>query len=197
MSKLSKSYSWAALLILGVAVAVCAFWFWNRRPSARWQDMSPAMRVAAIRDTRATPDVDLLLQALTDEDTDVRLVAVMHLRGLESRGAEIARALIEALKDSHAGVRREAAESLSKIGPESGPALTEAPKDPNPRVRAGAALALGDIGSVMGMGRVRPDGEARRIEPLLQKLLEDDDPEVRQNAAHTLKVIEWEVRAPR
>src|SRR5262249_42092776 len=82
---------------------------------------NPAVRVAAIR---AGASDAFLLQALRDEDADVRLIAAQHLGG--TGGAIPARiaALVEALGDPHAGVRREAAESLYRIGTTAAPALS-------------------------------------------------------------------------
>jgi HEAT repeat protein len=57
--------------------------------------------------------------------------------------------LIEAMAHQDAGVRREAAASLGKLGADSKPAvglLTQAVRDADPRVRMAAATALGQIG---------------------------------------------------
>jgi HEAT repeat protein len=179
------------LVLAFLAVGAVFWWVQSRKDevAARLKDPSPAVRVAAIREADRTPDEDLLIAALSDEDADVRLVAAQRLRGHGPEAAKRARALIVALKDEHAGVRREAAESLYWMGPGSGPALIGALNDPNPRVRAGAALALGDVGAIMGVQREREPGEADAVRPLLTHLLSDEDVEVRRNAARTLKVL--------
>src|SRR5438270_5056112 len=138
-----------ALLFVSVA-GVGIWWYWSRDAAKRFSEMPPAERVAAIRDSGGSPAMDLLLAALKDEDADVRIVAAQHLRGEGWRGSEKAAALVDALKDPHSGVRREAAEALCSMASDASPALCEALKHPSPRVRAGAALALGDVG--MGMG---------------------------------------------
>jgi HEAT repeat protein len=193
-------YRWiiavVALLLAGLGVVAWRFPFWNRADK-RLKDRDPAVRVAAIRDASGSVDMDDVIEALADEDADVRLVAALELRQRGPEAAKATPALIEALADRHPGVRREAAEALCWIGPKSGPALYEALKDPNPRVRAGAALALGDIGNHMGGKRARPREEVKIIEPILKELLQDEDEEVRQNAAHTLKVLDWDRGAER
>jgi HEAT repeat protein len=179
---------------LGFGAVLLGVWLWNRSAAIRWSDMSAAERVAAIRD-RQEADVDFIIEALKDPDADVRLVAAQHLRGERRKGAQRAEALIEALKDPHAGIRRQAAESLCSIGADAGPLLCEALKNPDPLVRAGAALALGDIGMMMGGRRKGAPRETEMIEPLLKQLLQDEDLDVRRNAAHTLKVLDWDARA--
>ena len=131
-------------------------------------------------------------RGIQDDNADVRLVAAQHLGEPGPEGERRAAALVGALKDAHAGVRREAAESLCSIGPESAPALYDALTDPDPRVRRGR-IGPGRRGRAK-QGRVRAQGEAQRILPLLSKLLEDEDDEVRRNAADTLKVLRREAR---
>ena len=147
------------------------------RPSERWVG-------------RETPTCSSLLR---DENADVRPFAAEHLGGGDFTDERATAALIDALKDPHAGVRRAAAESLCSIGPASAPALIKALTDPDPRVRAGAALALGDVGLHKESRRRAPD-EVQTITPLLNKLLDDEDAEVRRNAADTLKILSREAR---
>jgi HEAT repeat protein len=170
------------------AVWVGANWPRSRtRTSVRLDDESPAVRAAAIRSFRG--DRRLLVKMLDDEDSDVRQVAVMALvepyqENEGGSGAERARALVRALGDERLSVRREAAWSLSWLGPGSWPVLREAMEDKNPRIRAGAALAL-TYGHPMRETRWswRNEGGFR---PLLERLTTDPDPEVRKNATKAL-----------
>src|SRR5262249_17099968 len=148
-------------------------------------------RAAAVRDARE-PDADRLVEALKDEDADVRLVVVAKIRRERREGDEIARALVESLKYPHVGVRREVAAALCGMGPSVAPVLYEALKHADPFVRAGAAMAFGDEGMFMGGARKRAPDEELIITPILKSLLNDPDPNVRRNAAHTLKVLGWE-----
>lgn len=177
------------ILVLLAGILAVACWVLSWRPAA-WKNATAAERVAAIR--AGSVGVNRLLEALKDEDADVRLVAVMHVQGRGLRGQECVPALIRALKDPHAGVRHEAAESLCWIGKPAVQALCEALLDPDPHVRAGAALALGDVDDKDRRDR-SPD-EVRTLQGLLKDLLADKDPEVRKNAAETLNDLKWHQR---
>jgi HEAT repeat protein len=88
-------------------------------------------------------------------------------------------ALITALGDKDADVRRGAARALGRIGKEAVaavPALTEALGDENWEVREAAAQALGGIGK----------GAGAAVPALAKALTEDPDEAVRQNAAWAL-----------
>jgi len=150
----------------------------------RLDDPNPAVRVAAIRATGYEGHVEVLANALQDEDADVRLVAAMHLKRRGSAAAPIIKDLIAVLKDEHRGVRREAAEALSFIGAPTAPALVEALANPDPRVRAAAIIGLGDRPKDW---RKRSPEELALVLPALKKLLKDDDPEVRRRAAKLLE----------
>jgi HEAT repeat protein len=187
----------AALFVLGFGAVVGSSYFLNRRMTPHPRDPDPAVRVAAIRDASGTVSVNLLMEALHDEDADVRMVAVQRLHWQARDAARSVPALIETLKDPHSGIRQETAQTLAEIGPPAGPALIEALRDPNPLIRAGAALALAGVGKAMGLGRERAAGEAEAIEPILRELLQDEDPQVRRNAALALNVLDWEATASR
>ena len=175
----------AALL----ALALGATWALraSRRESAgaaaKLKDPSPAVRVAAIRDSGERIPDHLLVAALKDADADVRLVAAEHLRGQDETSV---RALIAALGDPHAGVRRQAAESLCWIGAPAVPQLCEALKDVDPHVRAEAAIALSDVARWKDSRR-RDQGELDTVVPLLRSLLKDENAEVRRKAEIALK----------
>ena len=79
--------------------------------------------------------------------------------------------LIGALKDSDAGVRRQAAHSLGQMrSARAVPALIDAMKDENAEVRAQAMWALAEV-------------EDRRATPAIAAALKDSDPKVRARAA--------------
>jgi HEAT repeat protein len=186
-----RGATWAAVLL---ALALGAAGLWAHRgqadPAAKLQDPNPAVRVAAIRDSRGPLSADLLRAALKDEDADVRLVAAQHLGyGGDERNI---RALVETLGDPHAGVRRQAAESLCRIGAPTVPQLCEALKDADPHVRAEAAVALSNVAWGKDF-RKRDRTELDTVVPLLRSLLKDEDAEVRRNAESALKDLGREV----
>jgi hypothetical protein len=182
-----RRLAWALLavvlgVVLGAAFVVTAI---LREPApARWrkedlQDADPAVRATALR-TAPGVGIERLIQALEDEDVDVRLLAAQRLHDPE--------ALVGALGDRHLGVSREAARSLGDIGWAAWRYLVEAMEDPRPRVRAGAVLAL-----VFSAGDKFPSSWPSReqMEPPLRKLLDDPDAEVRRNAKAALESIDW------
>src|SRR5262249_47647121 len=119
-------------------------WLASRRQHGL-HDPNPAVRVAAIRACYRS-DPDAVINALQDPDSDVRLVAAMHLGWADPLPAQSAQALVAALKDKHAGVRREVAEALGALGPRATETLAAALRDDHPWARAGAALALSNPG---------------------------------------------------
>src|SRR5437868_368950 len=96
---------------LGVllGVAVLALWPGGGPGAAALKDPSPAVRAWAVRKLPHDGNMQLLVEALNDEDPDVRLLAVQRLGG---RGSWTARTLVPMLKDSHGAVRCEAGWSL-------------------------------------------------------------------------------------
>jgi HEAT repeat protein len=113
-----------------------------------------------------------LVQALGDEDADVRQGAASALGQIGPEAAQAVPALIEALGDQDEDVRERAASALGQIGAEAVAALIEALGDEDADVRQGAALALGQIGA-----------EAARAVPALIQALGDEDADVRRGAA--------------
>ncbi len=92
------------------------------------------------------------------------------------------------LKDTHRGVRREANEALYYIGAAVAPVLIEALGDPDPRVRAEAAKAMRVVAATKD-GR-RPSADALASAAVaLENVLQDEDAEVRKNAADSLDYI--------
>jgi HEAT repeat protein len=151
------------------------------------RDPNPAVRAAAVRRLTVDTDRDRLLSSLKDDNSDVRQLSAMAL-GERPAAASSTAALIEALKDRHAGVRRTAGESLGALWPATEKALTDGLTDSNPRVRAGAAYALG-WASNPREGRAITTVQAEPLRPLLRNLANDEDSEVRQNATHALDLV--------
>jgi HEAT repeat protein len=91
-------------------------------------------------------DVSEALEALRDDDWQVRVAAAVALEGIGPRAALAAPALIQTLeKDEREDVRRAAAEALGSIGPvttEAISALVHALDDNSDYVRWAAAKAL-------------------------------------------------------
>jgi HEAT repeat protein len=169
----------AAALILGLVALAVAY---PLGPAVnRLRDPNPAARAAAVRAARSP---SLLVEALRDENADVRLLAAMQLQGGPGRGAETARALVAALRDPHVGIRREAAAALGSVGPASWPVLREALADPDPRVRAGAAVALS--WDETKDWRDRGPEEVKLFLPSLSALAKDGDSDVRLAAVGAL-----------
>lgn len=82
--------------------------------------------------------------------------------------------LVGLLKDTDAGVRRQAAAALGEIGnPRAVPSLIEALKDADPDMRQRAISALGEIGDARAVGAIAG-------------LLKDSSPSIRTHAAMAL-----------
>jgi HEAT repeat protein len=175
-------------LVLAVGAIVAAWGLYRHNSLAAFRDPNPAVRVAAIRALGWHGDPHVLIPALRDENADVRLLAAQLLGGPGPEGKPRAEALVEAFDDPHVGVRREALESLCRVGPESGPVLCRALTDPRPRVRAGAARALIGAGCWKEERDRAPD-EIETALPLLRKLLADEDADVRRCAERALTVL--------
>jgi len=164
------------------------------------------------------PDtIPTLIEAMGDENGDVREEAADALGRIGPDARAAVPALTKALSDEHEGVRYYAALALAAIGPDAGaavPALIRALRDEKDFVRWKAARALGRIGpdaeaaipaviemldagdgpdrwvAAEALAEIGPDAEA--AVPALTKALEDDDEEVRRAAAEALKKIRGE-----
>jgi len=122
----------------------------------------------------------VLIQAMQDENTDVRKAAAEDLGAVGPEGGVIA-ALSQALEDEDSQVRQTVAEALLEIGPgavEALPALARALEDEYSLVREAAAEALGGIGP-----------QAVEIVPALIEALADSGYRVRAAAADALGKI--------
>lgn len=138
--------------------------------------------------TSAEDAVPVLLEALKDEDPDVRRAAVQTLGQLGQLGSRDARdavpALLATLKSAPVTVQSEAALALGRIGAEPSavvPALADALTHPDPAVRFQAARALSLLGD-----------RAAAAKPGLENALAEGDVGLRFIAARTLLAIDPE-----
>jgi HEAT repeat protein len=199
MTPESKQALWffartTALVLPMAAVPVLTFSLPHWGHTATLDDPNPAVRAAALRATGWQGHVDLLTQALHDEDADVRLVAAMYLRRRREEAGPSAKALVALLKDEHESVRCEAIGALSAIGAPAASALVKALGGPDPRVRARAIEALANSGRPKEERKHSPEERALII-PVLGKLREDEDPIVRRKAAGLLRYLHRQPRA--
>jgi HEAT repeat protein len=175
-----------------------------------------AAKVLGDMGPRAGPAEPALLSALNDRDQIFRREAA---KALGSMGAETRRRvpdLIGAMKNDDPAVRAQIAELLGLLGTEDGvtAALVGALADPDAHVRITAAEALGKrkeqaaalvpvlvnalnesqqdvrLRAVTLLGDLGPP--ARPAIPKLTPMLQDEDPEVSETAAETLKKLEAE-----
>lgn len=178
--KIGSGIAVGCLLLLALITAPTIHSAFRQREQRRLlNDPNPAVRVAALRAAGNEGHIEVLTQGLGDANSDVRFVAAMYLQRRGKAAAPSTRALIAALKDEHSWVRREVAETLSGIGADAVPDLVNALSDPDPHVRAGAVMGLGDRPKDC---RPRSREEWAMIIPAIEKLLADEDPEVRQQA---------------
>jgi HEAT repeat protein len=186
---------WSTSTVVGIALGlfvvllVVVLWLIAEPQSARLHDANPAIRAAAIRRLSRDWQIGELIQALRDENADVRMLAAQHLEGNGPQVAEKALALVHVLADEQPNVRREAAWSLGSLGWAAWPALQDALHDDNPRVRAGAALALCNGYSGKKDPTGWPSREVEVLVPILKQLRDDADAEVRDNADRALNRI--------
>jgi 3-methyladenine DNA glycosylase AlkC len=152
-----------------------------------------------------------LIQALEDEELEVRRSAALALGEMGPAAVDAVPALIRALEDENVFVRRDAADALGDIGPgavEAVPALIQALGDENDYVRMAARYALRNIGpeavpvliealgdenskvrlcAADALGAIGP--EAKEAVPALIQALGDEEVYVRGAAAVALGVI--------
>lgn len=97
----------------------------------------------------AAPAVDVLVAALSDSDTEVRVAAALALERVGAGASKASPAVARLLQDQNVRVRETATLALRAIGKGGAaaiPALIAALKDPAATVRMSAALALGSMG---------------------------------------------------
>lgn len=100
--------------------------------------------------TRDRESTSLLIEAVSDEDSETRIYALMALGTMGDPAAEST--LIEALSDPDPGIRKTAAHALGELGIESaGPPLASLLGDSVADVRWNAALSLSRLGSHAGV----------------------------------------------
>ncbi|BAY44328.1 peptidase C14 caspase catalytic subunit p20 [Scytonema sp. HK-05] len=128
-----------------------------------------------VREDISEANFNLLIQALKDERSSVRRLAVQLLSSC--RDEVVINSLIQALKDENSSVRYYAAEAFRFIGNEAtvNP-LIQALKDENSSVRLKVVEALGDIKSEVA------------VNPLIQAL-KDENSSVRLYAVYGLRDI--------
>ena len=125
-----------------------------------------------------SPAVPFLIEALKNENRQVRWRAASALGEIGAEAASAVPALIVRLEDEDEYIRRIAAHALGKIGPEASaavPTLIKALQDEDRHQRMVAAYALGKIGT-----------EAVSAVPALINTLQDSNAEIRLNAAMAL-----------
>jgi len=137
----------------------------------------------ALNKIGATEAVPILIEALSDEKSDVKVKAAYTLGKINA--SEAVPKLIEALSDESPSVNIAAAHALGEIGAqEAVPILIEALSDRNPAVKVNAAYALGEIG-------------AQEAVPILIEALSDGNPDVKTNAAYALGEIGAQEAVPK
>jgi HEAT repeat protein len=127
-----------------------------------------------------SPEVKIpaLIQALSDPDWKIQVVAAYHLGQMGSAAREAIPALATALDSLNPDVRFVITKALEQIGSQAAvPPLARALQDKDENVRLAAAMALDNLG---------PD--ARAALPVLQKYLRDGNWFVRSHAA---KAFVW------
>lgn len=120
------------------------------------------------------PVVDALVEALSDQERNVRKFAIILLGNL--RDPRTIEELGMAVYDLHHEVSRAAAEALAKFGAPVVGVLSEALSHPEAAVREHA---------VMGLGKIRNENVA----PLLIEMLGDPERMVRKQALLSLSVL--------
>lgn len=130
------------------------------------------------------PVADLLINALTDDSTKVRVKAAELLGNL---GTTIAiPTLISLFRDRDQLVQTSAAEALAEIGKPAFGLLAQAAHDPDTRTRCGALTALAEFG--------------KKGEEYLNEGLTDSNPDVRAHVKKIFTILKHEkdtVVAPR
>lgn len=136
--------------------------------AARLGDSNWKVRYAALERLSPSPDtLDLVQQALADENFSVRRLAVVYLGDI--KGPEAVRLLCGMLRDPSVAVRRTAGDTLSDIGDASAqPAMIESLADKSKIVRWRAARFLYDLGDEAALDALRAAADDPEFEVALQ-----------------------------
>jgi HEAT repeat protein len=148
------------------------------RPWVRWQyDTSYRQNVCNALVCLGTPSVDPLLEALKNDEAEVRALASSALGKIGDK--RVVQPLCELLKDKEPEVRRAVVNALGKIGDKRVvQPLCELLKDKEPEVRRAVVNALGKL------------KDQRAIVPLISAL-KDQNSGVREGAAKALDELGW------
>lgn len=145
------------------------------RPFVADRDPRVRMQALAVLPAVGAPAVDLLTEALGDDDLHVRVTAARALRECREAALPALPALRRRLADPEPEVRGAVASALGALGAAAVGPLVECLASPDARVREGAVYALRETG-----------GAAAPALPALKRLLDDPDPSVRRATALTL-----------
>ncbi len=183
---------WLLLLFGGLLLLVVGYFGhkqWRHAQLAKaLHDPDPVVRMDAVRKAGPDGQGDLLIEALRDDDPDIRYVAAGMLRRVGPDNAEKIRGLLELSKDDHKYVREHAVESLRYLPAGARAFIYKGVEDEDPRIRAGSAYALAYFpGIEVGMGYrlsppARPPGEEKTIARLIIPLMKDENLGVRKAA---------------
>lgn len=143
----------------------------TQRVRAGGRDGVAACRALSVLRGAASPALDILVEALGNEDPEMRFNAARTLGKIGEPAKEAVPRLLTMLEsEKHPKVREHLAEALGDIGPSARagvPALVALLKDPTPRVRRDAARSLGQIGDASAVSALEgltkdPDGDVRQ-----------------------------------
>jgi HEAT repeat protein len=130
----------------------------------------------------ASNGVPALVQALKDQDFNVRMEAAVALAKIGSGYSQATPQLEALLQDRVAGVRLRAALALWRLQPneatESNRVAQFLLKDPDASIRGWTAFLIGDLGPAAGL-----------LSPALKEALGDPDSRVQQDATFSLKKL--------
>ncbi len=168
------------------------------------QQRAQAATVLGLLGDQAQAAVPALVEAIKDEEVQVRRIIVAALGEIGIAARSAVPALVASLRNRHDIVRRRAAQCLAELGPAARsavPALIEVMSDPSLMVRRWAVFALGEIGmkAILAVPvlveRLRDADPISRIligvslckigpaiVPELLPVLKDDNPQVRRRA---------------
>ena len=143
--------------------------------SAARSDSDPRVRGAALvavsQVAAAEASLPVLVEALADRESSVRLVAAARLRQMDQAAASAADRLAERLADDDPRVAQAAAEALLRIGPPAVSALSRQLSAPQPVVRRLALTVLAELGPAAAAARTH-----------IEACVNDPDPQIRELA---------------